>query len=410
MLREAARQAVAAIAARGQTRARRQAHSATATQQVVARHGQPPEPRLLFCSNDYLGLASHPVLVEALIRGAREHGVGAGASHLVSGHHRVHEDLEHTLAQWFSPWIAQARALGFSTGYMANLAVITGLAALAPRDEVALFSDDLNHASLIDACRLSKCTVHRYPHGDTAALGALLRASPARVKLIVSDGVFSMDGDCAPVLALQQLAQEHDAWWVLDDAHGWGVLGDAGRGTVERLDRQPTDRLILVGTLGKAAGAAGAFVVAHEELIEALLQTARPYIYTTAAPPALAEAVRASLQLMDSAEGRERRRHLQQLIAHWQAGAGALIERVPDRGWRLLPSDTPIQALVVGGNEAAVALSLALEARGLWVPAIRPPTVPRGTARLRITFSAGHTIDDIDRLLQALEEAAESLP
>ena len=314
------------------------------------------------------------------------------------------------LARWFEPWIEQPRALGFSTGYMANLAVVTGLAALAPRDEVALFSDALNHASLIDACRLSKCTVHRYPHLDMAELKAQLQSSPARVKLIISDGVFSMDGDLAPVQTLLTLAREHDAWLVLDDAHGFGVVGDAGRGTVEALVSPPeaTDRLILVGTLGKAAGAAGAFVVAHDELLEALLQTARPYIYTTASPPALALAVQASLRLIESAEGCRRRAHLRQLLWRWREGVSALLERHPGRGWRLLPSETPIQALVVGSNEAAVAVSRHLETLGLRVPAIRPPTVPAGTARLRITFSAAHSERDVETLLEALEEALDS--
>lgn len=410
MLREAARHTLQAIAARGQTRVRVTAQGPTAPHQSVAPPGGPTVPRLLFCSNDYLGLAAHPALVQALVDGAQSHGVGSGASHLVSGHHRAHEELEAMLARWFEPWIEQPRALGFSTGYMANLAVVTGLAALAPRDEVALFSDALNHASLIDACRLSKCTVHRYPHLDMAELKAQLQSSPARVKLIISDGVFSMDGDLAPVQTLLTLAREHDAWLVLDDAHGFGVVGDAGRGTVEALVSPPeaTDRLILVGTLGKAAGAAGAFVVAHDELLEALLQTARPYIYTTASPPALALAVQASLRLIESAEGSRRRAHLRQLLWRWREGVSALLERHPGRGWRLLPSETPIQALVVGSNEAAVAVSRHLETLGLRVPAIRPPTVPAGTARLRITFSAAHSERDVEILLEALEEALDS--
>lgn len=411
MLREAARQTLDAVAARGQTRRRSIAHGATAARQVVATGGEPVRPLTLFCSNDYLGLASHPVLVEAMVEGARRHGVGAGASHLVSGHHAAHEALEDTLAHWFAPWIAAPRSLGFSTGYMANLAVITGLAALAPRDEVALFSDELNHASLIDACRLSKAAIHRYAAADCAALEQALKASRAPVKLIISDAVFSMDGHVAPIERLLELARAFDAWLVLDDAHGFGVLGERGRGALEAALPAgcATDRLILVGTLGKAAGAAGAFVVAHEELTEALLQTARPYIFTTASPPALADAVLASLQLIESDEGRWRRAHLRALVRQWRSGVNGLLHDRPHLGWRLLPSETPIQPLVVHDNRRAAALSADLQASGLRVPAIRPPTVPPGTARLRVTFSAGHTHDDVQGLLVALEQSMNRL-
>jgi 8-amino-7-oxononanoate synthase len=410
VLREAARQQLDAVAQRGQTRRRWTAQGPTAAQQVVGVPGQEPQKMRLFCSNDYLGLASHPVLVDAMVEGTRAHGVGSGASHLVSGHHQAHDDLEATFGRWFAPWVAQPQALGFSTGYMANLAVITGLAALAPRDEVAIFSDELNHASLIDACRLSKAMVHRVSHVDLAELDRALARSPARVKLIVSDGVFSMDGDIAPVAELLALAERHDAWLILDDAHGLGVLGDQGRGTVEhalgaRPNPAPTDRLILVVTLGKAVGAAGALVVAHEELIEALLQTARPYIFTTASPPALAVAVQAALSLIESPEGQRRRAHLKALITRWRQGIGDLLARHPELDWTLLPSDTPIQPLVVCHNERAVALSQALQAQGLRVPAIRPPTVAPGSARLRITLSADHQFDDVGALLAGLDQA-----
>ncbi len=415
VLREAARQQLDAVAQRGQTRRRWTAHGPTAAQQVVGAPGQEPQKMRLFCSNDYLGLASHPTLVNALVEGARAHGVGSGASHLVSGHHQAHEDLAATFARWFAPWVAQPQALGFSTGYMANLAVITGLAALAPRDEVAVFSDELNHASLIDACRLSKATVHRVPHADMVEMDRALARSPARVKLIVSDGVFSMDGDIAPVAELLALAERHDAWLILDDAHGVGVLGDLGRGTVEHAlgtwpNPPPTDRLILVGTLGKAVGAAGAFVVAHEELIEALLQTARPYIFTTASPPALAVAVQAALDLIESPEGQRRRAHLKALLTRWRQGIDDFLARHPELAWALMPSDTPIQPLVVRHNERAVALSHALQAQGLRVPAIRPPTVAPGSARLRITFSADHQYDDVDALLAGLQQACHLVP
>lgn len=411
MLREAARQQLQAIAARGQTRVRRVAQGPTAARQSVGLPGQRPEPRLLFCSNDYLGLAAHPAVVQALVDGARRHGAGAGASHLVSGHHQAHEALESRFAEGYSPWIERPRALGFSTGYMANLAVVTGLAAWAPRDEVALFSDALNHASLIDACRLSKVTVHRYAHADVAALEGLLADSPARVKLIITDGVFSMDGDLAPLPELLALARAHDAWLVVDDAHGLGVLGEQGWGSVEALldpAAGPTDRLIVVGTLGKAVGVAGAFVVAHDELIEALLQTARPYIFTTASPPALAEAVMASLDLIGADEGRQRRAHLQALIAQWREGIQALLAQHPGLDWTLWPSTTPIQPLIVRDNERAVALSNALESRGLRVPAIRPPTVPPGGARLRVTFCADHTSTDVAELLAALSSSLDN--
>lgn len=412
MLREAARQRLQAIAEQGQTRLRRTAHSPTAVHQWASLPGQEPLRQLHFCSNDYLGLASHPSVVQALVDGARRHGVGSGASHLVTGHHAAHETLEQVLAAWFEPWVEQARALSFSTGYMANLAVVTGLAGLVPADEVAIFSDALNHASLIDACRLSRAAVHRYPHADLQALEHALERCPQRLRIIVTDGVFSMDGDLAPLPPLMALAQAHDAWLVVDDAHGLGVLGARGRGTVEALlgsgvGVTATDRLIVVGTLGKAVGAAGAFVVAQADLAEALLQTARPYIFTTASPPALADAVRASLGLIESEEGSRRRAHLQALVARWRSGAQALVQRHPAAGWALLPSQTPIQALVIGDNRRAVALSAELEGLGLRVPAIRPPTVPTGTARLRITFSSDHTPHDLERLLAALSDIAE---
>ena len=412
MLREAARQRLQAIAERGQIRQRRTAHSPAAVQQWTSLPGQAPQRQLHFCSNDYLGLASHPALVQALAEGARRHGVGSGASHLVTGHHQAHEALEQGLASWFEPWVEQPRALCFSTGYMANLAVVTGLAGLVPQDEVAIFSDALNHASLIDACRLSRAAVQRYAHADLDELAQALGRCPQRLRIIVTDGVFSMDGDLAPLPQLLALAKAHDAWLVVDDAHGLGVLGARGRGTVEALlgcggGASATDRLIVVGTLGKAVGAAGAFVVAQEELLEALLQTARPYIFTTASPPALAEAVQASLSLIESEEGHRRRTHLHALVQRWRGGLQAVLQRHPATGWTLLPSHTPIQALVVGDNRRAVALSAKLEELGLRVPAIRPPTVAAGTARLRITFSADHSSDDLERLLSALSDLAE---
>ncbi len=344
-----------------------------------------------FASNDYLGLAAHPALAEAAIAGVRRWGVGAGASHLVCGHTEAHEALEAELAAFVAP-CAGARALTFSSGYLANLAILT---ALAERGD-AVFADRLNHACLNDGALLSRAQFVRYAHGDVDALAARLAASTARRKVIATDAVFSMDGDVAPLPAILALADAHDAWLVIDDAHGFGVLGE-GRGSLAHFGIA-SERIVYMGTLGKAAGVAGAFVAAAPAVIEALIQTARPYIYTTAAPPLLAEAVRASLALIR--DGRERRAHLAALEARLREGATGL-------RWNLLPSDTPIQPLLVGDSDAAVALSAQLRERGLWVPAIRPPTVPQGTARLRISLSAAHTRADVDALLDALRESGK---
>lgn len=361
--------------------------------------------RLAFCSNDYLGLAHHPALTEAWCEGARLHGTGSGASHLVSGHHRAHQQLEDELARWFAPHIPGARCLTFSTGYMANLALLTALGG----DDAAVFADKLNHASLVDGGLLAKAPMQRYPHADLGRLERLLQASPAPIKLIVTDSVFSMDGDLANLPALLALAERHDAWLVIDDAHGFGVLGPHGQGSLGHFGLH-SERLICMGTLGKAAGLAGAFVAAHPTVIDWLVQTARPYIYTTAAPPALAHALCASLRLIAGDEGLQRRQHLQGLIRTLRAGLSALIAAHPALGWHLMDSATAIQPLVVGDNHRALALSAALEAEGLWVPAIRPPTVPAGTARLRITLSAAHQASDVQRLLAALGRAAQAQP
>lgn len=359
---------------------------------------------LAFCSNDYLGLASHPTVIEALAEGARRHGAGSGASHLISGHGQAHAALEDWLADWLAPCIPQARVLGFSTGYMANLALMTALAD----EHTALLCDRLNHASLIDGALLARCDVQRYPHGRLDRVEALLAACNKPVRLIVTDGVFSMDGDIAPLAELLALAERHDAWLVVDDAHGLGVLGAHGRGSLEAAGLC-SERLILMGTLGKAAGVAGAFVAAHPTIVQWLMQAARPYVYTTAAAPAVAHAALAGLTLIDGPQGVSRRAHLQQLIAHWRRSAGRLIERREGCGWQLAPSTTAIQPLIVGANATCLRLSEALEARGLWVPAIRPPTVPPGTARLRVTLSASHQASDVDRLVQALDDALDEL-
>jgi 8-amino-7-oxononanoate synthase len=368
--------------------------------------------RLTFCSNDYLGLAAHPALIEALADGARRWGAGSGASHLISGHSRAHAELEARLGAWMSAEIPEARALYVCTGYMANLALLTGLAEAGGR-RTLMCCEKLNHASLIDGARLagaaSGVTVRRYPHANVARLEALLSAPEAAdsLKLIVTDAVFSMDGDIAPLAELLVLAERHDAWLVVDDAHGFGVLGPQGRGTLAMLGLR-SSRLILMGTLGKAAGVGGAFIAADARLIDWLINVARPYIYTTAAPPALATALQVSLDLIQSSEGQQRRERLQGHIDRLQqrlAASAALAAR----GWQLLPSPTAIQPLQVSDNGTALALSRWLEGRGLRVPAIRPPTVPAGTARLRIALSAAHEPADLDRLIDALEQAAGAL-
>ena len=347
---------------------------------------------LNFASNDYLGLAGNAEIAAALADGAGRWGGGSGASHLVSGHLAPHEALEAELAAF----TGFPRALTFSTGYLANLAVAPTFAGRGD----AVFSDRLNHASIIDAVQLAKAhgaVVQRYPHGDVDALGRLLAASAAPNKLIVTDAVFSMDGDLAPLPALFALAERHDAWLAVDDAHGFGVLGPHGAGSLAHFNLLFHPRLLLMGTLGKAAGVAGAFVAGSETTIEYLLQRARSYIFTTAAPPAVACALSKSLDLI---------RHGDALRANLFANIARLRDGLAGLPWRLLPSATAIQPLVVGENDAAVALAGSLWQRSLWVPAIRPPTVPPGTARLRISVSAAHTTADIDRLVTALRELA----
>ncbi|MCL5801363.1 MAG: 8-amino-7-oxononanoate synthase [Gammaproteobacteria bacterium] len=341
---------------------------------------------LSFCSNDYLGLANHPLVIKALQYGAARYGVGSGASHLITGHSAAHHALEEELAEF----TGRPRALLFSTGYMANLGVIGALTG--PRDTV--YEDRLNHASLVDAAVLSRARLRRYPHGDMSTLrNQLVRAD--KLALIVSDGVFSMDGDLAPVSALAELARNYNASLMIDDAHGLGVLGKTGSGTLEHLAINPDDVPVLMGTLGKAFGVFGAFVAGSEELIETLIQQARSYIYTTALPPALAEAARMSLKLSQSEQWR--REHLFSLIARFRLGATQL--NLP-----IAASTTPIQPLIVGDSRQALTLSEKLYTRGIVINAIRPPTVPKGQARLRITLSAAHTEQHVDRLLEALSE------
>ncbi|WP_323142466.1 8-amino-7-oxononanoate synthase [Massilia phyllosphaerae] len=375
-----------ALAAQSLIRQRRTADTPCAPRQSVD-----GRPMLAFCSNDYLGLAAHPQVVAALREGAALYGAGSGASHLVSGHSRAHALLEERLAAFEAPHLVEAGALYFCTGYMANLATLTALGLDA---DAMIFSEALNHASLIDGARLARAGVTVYPHGDVAALEAKLIDSPASTKIVVTDSVFSMDGDLAPLPALLALCERHGAWLVVDDAHGFGVLGQNGRGALEHFDLRSTN-LVYVGTLGKAAGVGGAFVAAHRSVIELLVQRARPYIYTTAAPPALAHALLASLDIIEGAEGRERRAHLSSLIA--QLDSALHLAR-----WQRPPSPTAIQPIVIGANDDALRVAARLHEQGLWVPAIRPPTVAPGTARLRVTLSAAHTRQDVAQLAAAL--------
>ena len=390
-----------AIAAQDLTRVLREAESPTAPHQIVRGADGVARELLMFCSNDYLGLAAHPRIADALAEGARLYGGGSGASPLISGHSVAHRRVNDTLADWFSPYIPEARAIGFCTGYMANLAVLTALGDA----ETEVFSEALNHASLIDGARLSRARVTRYGHADVQGLRTQLAASKAKVKLIVSDAVFSMDGDIAPLPALLSLAEEFDAWLIVDDAHGFGVLGERGRGSLEHFDLH-SQRLIVVGTLGKAAGLAGAFVVAHRTVAEYLLQAARNYIFSTASPPAIEHALLTSLDLIESETGQQRRRQLWALQRQLQAGLSGLLKRHRSLRWRQAHSETPVRPLIVGGNAEVMALAARLEREGLRVPGIRPPTVPMGEARLRITLCANHVAADVERLLAALDAAA----
>lgn len=341
-----------------------------------------------FASNDYLGLAAHPAIAEAAIDAIRRHGVGAGASHLISGHHEAHEAAERRLAQF----VGLPRALLFSSGYMANTGIVP---ALVGRGD-AVFSDALNHACLIDGARLSRAQVEIYPHADMDALETALARSRAPCKLVLSDAVFSMDGNLAPIATLVDLCERHDAMLLLDDAHGFGVLGRNGAGALSHAGIH-SDRVLYLGTLGKAAGVAGAFVAGETRVIEWLVQRARTYIFTTATPPLLAAAVTASVDVIET-EGWRRDR----LAAH----ARALRSGLAPLPWTMPPSDSAIHPVIVGGNDDAVALMQALRAEGFWVPAIRPPTVPAGTARLRISLSAAHSDEDVGGLIDALARLA----
>ena len=358
-----------------------------------------------FCSNDYLGLANHPDLVNALADGGKKYGVGSGASHLISGHSVAHELLEKKLASFQEKHIPKARALFFSTGYLANLTAITGLARLAQRGDLSIYSAKLNHASLIDGVRLAgaqmDATVNLFDHMQLTSLTDALEKDTKSLKLIVTDGVFSMDGDLAPVTELLQIAEQHDALLIVDDAHGFGVLGKQGHGILEQENIQ-SNRIIYIGTLGKAAGVSGAFICAQDYFIEWLVQKGRPYIYSTATPPAIAHTLLKSLEIIESDEGVKRRTQLNQLIKIWQ-------DEMTFSEWKKVSSCTPIQPVILGSNASALMAAKLLDEAGYWIPAIRPPTVAPGSARLRITFSANHSADDLRKLIAILKKIEQEV-
>jgi 8-amino-7-oxononanoate synthase len=341
---------------------------------------------LNFCSNDYLGLANHPEVVAAMQQGAADYGAGSGAAHLVTGHSSAHHALEEELAEF----VGRPRALLFSTGYMANLGVISSLAGAGD----SIWQDRLNHASLIDGGLLSRARFRRYPHADPGALEKKLARSAGGQALVVTDGVFSMDGDIAPLPELARVCRDRGAWLMVDDAHGLGVIGPNGRGSLDHFGLGGEQVQVLIGTLGKGFGTFGAFAAGSQELIETLIQQARSYIYTTALPPAVAAATRVALKLLQTEDWRRER--LGSLIERFRQGAKQL-------GLPLMPSETPIQPLLAGESERALSWSRRLEQQGILVTAIRPPTVPEGSARLRITLSAEHREQQLDRLLDALD-------
>jgi 8-amino-7-oxononanoate synthase len=352
-----------------------------------------------FCSNDYLGLANHPEIAKALTEGVEKYGVGSGASHLISGHNIAHQQLEEKLASLQKPYIPSAQALFFSTGYLANITAITSLARLAPPGNVSIYSAKLNHASLIDGIRLASAqtnaAVTLFDHTDLQPLIESIRNDKRPQKLIVTDGVFSMDGDLAPIKRLLEIAEQYDALLLVDDAHGFGVLGKQGHGILQQ-ENIHSNRIIYVGTLGKAAGVSGAFICAQEIFTEWMIQKGRPYIYSTATPPAIAHALLKSIEMIDSDEGKQRREHLHHLIDIWQ-------KEMNFSTWEKISSCTPIQPLILGSNASALLAAKLLDEAGYWIPAIRPPTVPIGSSRLRVTFSANHSEADLRALIKTLQ-------
>lgn len=349
------------------------------------------KPYLSFCSNDYLGLANHPELIDALQYAAKESGIGSGASNLITGHHRYHDILEKQLASF----VNLPAALLFSTGYMANIGAIS---ALMGRDD-AIFADKLNHACLNDGAILSRAEFNRFTHNDVVMLENMLKISSSRRKLIVVDAVYSMDGDIAPLPEYLLLCDKYDAYLYVDDAHGFGVLGEHGEGSLNHFNLK-SSRIIMMATLGKAAGVAGAFVAAEQVVIDYLIQHARSYVYSTPAPPAMSAALIQSVKLI--AEGDDLREKLQINIAYLQANLKL-------KNWQLMHSHTAIQPLIVGTNLAAINLAKYLQNQGVLVPAIRPPTVPKDTARIRISLSSSHTLSDIQKLIDALHNAEDAL-
>jgi len=358
-----------------------------------------------FCSNDYLGLANHPEIANAWSEGAQKYGVGSGASHLISGHSIAHELLEKRLAAFQSHHLPKPRTLFFSTGYLANLTAITGLVRLASPGNASIYSAKLNHASLIDGVRLASAqtnaVVTLFDHTQLDSLIEAIKKDTRPFKLIVTDGVFSMDGDLAPIKELLAIAEQYDALLMVDDAHGFGVLGKQGHGILEQKNIC-SDRIIYIGTLGKAAGVSGAFICAQDSFIEWLIQKGRPYIYSTATPPAIAHALLKSLEIIETDEGKERRTHLDKLIDIWQ-------KEMHFSAWKKISSSTPIQPLILGSNANALLAAQLLDDAGYWIPAIRPPTVPVGSARLRITFSANHSEDDLRALINTLQSIEQQV-
>lgn len=358
-----------------------------------------------FCSNDYLGLANHPEIANAWSEGAQKYGVGSGASHLISGHSIAHELLEKRLAAFQSNHLPKPRTLFFSTGYLANLTAITGLVRLTSPGNASIYSAKLNHASLIDGVRLASAqtnaVVTLFDHTRLDSLIEAIKKDTKPFKLIVTDGVFSMDGDLAPIKELLAIAEQYDALLMVDDAHGFGVLGKQGHGILEQKNIC-SDRIIYIGTLGKAAGVCGAFICAQDSFIEWLIQKGRPYIYSTATPPAIAHALLKSLEIIETDEGKQRRTHLDKLIDIWQ-------KEMHFSAWKKISSSTPIQPLILGSNANALLAAQLLDDAGYWIPAIRPPTVPLGSARLRITFSANHSEDDLRALINTLQSIEQQV-
>jgi 8-amino-7-oxononanoate synthase len=360
------------------------------------------EMLLSFASNDYLGFSNHPILKRALAEGAELYGVGSGASALISGHSIAHELLEQKLALTQQSHIPNVKTCFINTGFMANMAMITALASLG---NISIYSDELNHASIIDGIRMakaqSKANVFIYPHNDLDTLENLLEKDNSPHKLIVTDSVFSMDGDFAPIRELVTLAEQHHALLYLDDAHGFGVFGSNGHGSLES-NNICSPNIIYMGTLGKAVGVSGAFIAASQKWIDWLIQKARPVIYSTSPSPAIAHTVLKSIELIESDEGYKRRNKLFDLIKHWKSYAKF-------NRWQCLPSDSAIQPLIIGDNNSVMQLSEQLKLLKIWAPAIRPPTIPKDTARLRITFNTEHTVSDIDKLIEAIKRCEANI-